>query len=358
MVDKSLEAYEINEAFEDCAVTEPPFPESAQLCDELNFDAKELSLRHRTDKFFKQARLPGLPQVELHDIDRVISQAANDVCTPNFDSLTRGWWPIRKNSERIHSISEYGMINCKLVVTEDPELHCVWDDDRIFIKPIPVYLTSYAFWSFVLQCSTNDSPTLLAAACGLLRSYATLIRRPSDFALAQRALLIPSEWTFSSFMIFLSHFAPLSDALVSLRYTVGAVQLQTLNANMFCRRGRMYYRIHRYRYNAYFSRYYGPTLFVFATFSVALSAMQVALAVRQAEAPMDEARGWPEAGNGGGLGGSWKHMGYAFRWFSIWSISFAVSMAAILLGMFMFFASLDAFEATKARWKEKKARRK
>jgi hypothetical protein len=33
-------------------------------------------------------------------------------------------------------------------------------------------------------------------------------------------------------------------------------------------------------------------------------------------------------------------------------------MAAILLGMFMFFASLDAFEATKARWKEKKVRRK
>lgn len=350
MGEKRLE-YEMERNPENAASTEPPFPESAQLCDELDFIPTELSLRHRTHKLFEQARLPGLPQVGLYDTERVILHTASDVCTPNFDSCTGGWWPIRMNSERLHSISEYGVINCKIVVTEDPERHCVWDDDRIFIKPMPIYLTSYAFWTFVSHTGTNDPQRLLAAACGLVRSYATLITRPSDFVLAQRALLLPSEWTSTSFMIFLSHFASLSDALVSPRHKVGAVQLQTLNANMFYRRGSMYYRIHRYRYNAYFSRYYGPTLFVFATFSVALSAMQVALAVRQAQAPMEEVRGMPEAGYGGGLGGAWKHMGLAFRWFSIWSISFAVSMAAILFGMLLFLACLDILDATRARRK-------
>ncbi|KAH6980614.1 hypothetical protein BKA56DRAFT_585781 [Ilyonectria sp. MPI-CAGE-AT-0026] len=33
-----------------------------------------------------------------------------------------------------------------IIVTEDPKLHLVWIHDRIFIKPLPRYITSYAFW--------------------------------------------------------------------------------------------------------------------------------------------------------------------------------------------------------------------
>jgi hypothetical protein len=194
---------------------------------------------------------------------------------------------------------------------------------------------------------------------GFLRSYSTLITHPSDFAIAQQHHLLPLHWEFTSFMLFLDYFSAIPDSSVSSRYTLGAFQLQTLNATSFFRRGRMYHRIHRYRYNAYFNRYYGPTLFIFATFSVALSAMQVAIAVRQAEAPLDEARGMSEeAGHGGGLGGTWAHMGYAFRWFSIWSICFAVSMAVILLTMFVGLACLDGTEAMKARKDAKRAKKK
>ena len=210
----------------------------------------------------------------------------------------------------------------------------------------------------MVQNGTNDTQKLVAAAIGLLRSYAQLITHHSDFVLAQNALLVPREWRFDQLILFLGYFASIPDDCVSARHEMGATQLQTMNAVNYVVKGRMFHRIHRYRYNAYFTRYYGPTLFVFATFSVALSAMQVAIAVRQAEAPIEEADGLPSSGKGGGLGGSWRHMGYAFRWFSIWSITFAASMALILFSMLMFLACLDAWEALKTKQEAKAARKK
>ena len=342
----------------DSVITEPPFPESAQLCDELEYVSRELTLRNNHDKFFKRACLPGQPQIQLHDNRKVIAHCSDDLCTPNFDSLIDAWWSVRQYSEKLHPLSEYGVIKCEVVVTENPELHCIWDDDRIFVKAIPLYLTSYALWQYMLHSNVEGSRMLMASAIGLLRSYARLIRHPSDFALAQKAHLIPMQWEFDDFVLFLQYFAALPDSCVSARHAIEAVQLQTMNAVMYVVRRRMFHRIHRYRYNAYFTRYYGPTLFVFATFSVALSAMQVALAVRQAEAPMEEARDMPSAGFGGGLGGSWRHMGYAFRWFSIWSITFAGSMALILFSMFMFLACLDAWEARNVRREARAARKR
>ena len=162
----------------------------------------------------------------------------------------------------------------------------------------------------------------------------------------------------TNFILFIDYFRHVQDTSVSLRYNVGAVQLQTLNTASFFRKGRMYYRIHRNRYNAYFNRYYGPTLFIFATFSVALSAMQVAMAVRQAEAPIELAKDLPEAGHGGGLGGSWRHMGYAFQWFSLWAICFAAAMAAILFCMFVGLASLDGLDGLKAKRELKRGKKR
>jgi hypothetical protein len=358
MIVKDPEELEMHDLGDESIITEPPFPPHAQLCDELDFVTKELVLRSTHEQHFRRARLPGQPQIELYDSAKVIKHCAREICTPHFDSIVSGWFGLCQYSEKIHSFSEYGVIDCKTVVTEDPGLHLVWDNDRIFIKPIPAYLTSHAFWRLVISHGTEDGRSLLAAATGYLRSYSALITHQSDFLIAQKHHILPLHWDFTSFMLFLDYFSSISDTSVSKRYTMGAFQLQTLNATSFFRRGHMYHRIHRYRYNAYFSRYYGPTLFVFATFSVALSAMQVAIAVRQAEAPMDEARGMPEAGGGGGLGGAWKHMGYAFRWFSIWSMCFAASMAVILFTMLMGLACLDGTESMQARKEAKREKRK
>ncbi|KIW01796.1 uncharacterized protein PV09_06652 [Verruconis gallopava] len=327
---------------------EPPFPPSAQLCDDLEFIAKELGLRNKN---FRRPRLPGRPQIELYNTARVVEYCSEELCTPEFDSLARGRLSIRLCNEKQHSLSEYAVLSRSIVVTENPKLHCVWDDDKMFIKPIPPYLASHAFWHFlsVPQAAGSSHRDLVAAANGFLRSYSTLITHPSDFHIARKHHLIPEDWDFDALVLFLQHFADLPDSAVTPRYTLGEMQLQTLNRASCFRHRKLYLRIHRNRYNAYFTRFYAPTLFVFATFSVVLSAMQVAIAVRQSEAPIDAHNNLPEAGFGGGLGAGWAHMGYAFRWFSIWSISFVASMGSFLFFNFLVLALLDSW----ADWKDR-----
>jgi len=77
------------------------------------------------------------------------------------------------------------------VIIEDPRLHLVWIDTRIFIKPMLNYLLFYHFWTrFVLPRGSisklrtepdylewDDKKVHIAkAAMGLMRSYAYLVR--------------------------------------------------------------------------------------------------------------------------------------------------------------------------------------
>ena len=126
MTDEVVSAFELRDLGRESAFTEPPFPETAQLCNELEFVSKELTLRDGQHKLFRQGHLPGRPQVSLHDVPAVIAHCSQDVCTPNFDHLVDAWWSVRQYSEKLHSLSEYGVINTKVVVTENPELHCIW----------------------------------------------------------------------------------------------------------------------------------------------------------------------------------------------------------------------------------------
>ena len=38
-----------------------------------------------------------------------------------------------------------------MIVTEHPGLHLVWYYDTIFLKPIPPYLLSRAFWEYIQE---------------------------------------------------------------------------------------------------------------------------------------------------------------------------------------------------------------
>ena len=156
----------------------------------------------------------------------------------------------------------------------------------MYIKPLPKYLLSHAFWTFYLT-ERDPSPDASArqevskAAVGFLRSYAYLIRHKSDFHLAaEKYRLIPKGIKHSDFIKFITHFEHISDQNVSQRYQYGELRLTRLNfwTKIFLRRF-TFHKVHG-QYGAYFGRFYGPILFVFGVFSVALSAMQVALAAQ------------------------------------------------------------------------------
>ena len=235
--------------------------------------------------------LPSQPRIPLSDHAEVIRYLQTDLLTPDLDRFApRLWLMAKQDSRHVSSLTHQRNQGRHLIVTEDPELHLVWMYDQIFLKPIPKYLLSHAFWGFYLARANpfveeTARRAIVRAAKGFLRSYALLIRHKSDFLLARDAtanrLLIPDGFGFSDFIYFISAFAGVPNEDVSPRYGFGQLRLRRLNAcfKIFMRR-LTFRRVGGYtQYSTYFTVFYGPLLLVFGFFSVALSAMQVALAV-------------------------------------------------------------------------------
>ncbi|KIJ16263.1 hypothetical protein PAXINDRAFT_132104 [Paxillus involutus ATCC 200175] len=160
-----------------------------------------------------------------------------------------------------------------ILVTEDPGLHLLWYDSTIFIKPLPICLLHYDF--FTAHICHDEG--LFREACGFLRTYALLIKYESDFRIARELGLLPEciTWTQWSELAFSLAVIPLTD--VNERYRYGELRLHRLNFvhNLF-RFSPWYYNIHR-DYQSRFSYQLGFMLVLFAYASVIMSSMQVML---------------------------------------------------------------------------------
>ena len=78
------------------------------------------------------------------------------------------------------------MIGRSIVITESVDLHLVWQEDRIYIKPLPDYITNHSVWEKVL-CQDN---ALYEVGAGFLLSYLWLICHRSDFEVALTPLAL------------------------------------------------------------------------------------------------------------------------------------------------------------------------
>lgn len=256
-----------------------------------------------------------------------------------------------QSSANISPLHRQKVKNRRIIITEDPRLHLVWVDDKIFIKPLPPYLLSHAFWAEFLQpcrptatTTSNASPNtpsanhriaIARAARGFLRTYSHLIRHESDFRIAldeqllppspptstcpTPSLDIPITWTtFADFAASVS--SAVSDAEVSGRYAYGELRLSRLNfyAKLFLRR--FYYQRRFPQYGTYFAQFFAPILFVFATLSVVLGAMQVMTATEALLLPAD----------GGGGGAVWPGLWMVCRWFSVLTLVLVVGVCVVL----------------------------
>jgi hypothetical protein len=186
------------------------------------------------------------------------------------------------------------LLGRQLLVTEDPDEHLVWHETRIFIKPLPLFLLDLDCWTEKI-CTTKQ---LHAAACGFFLSYAWLVRHESDLRIAHEKGLLPDimDWaTWTDFIDdFLAHIDLQSLSGVSPRYQYGELRLSRLNK---------IYRITRFSwrdfirgymsastwYQDFFARNFAWLLAVFAAISVALSAMQVVVAVARGGRAFEDA---------------------------------------------------------------------
>jgi hypothetical protein len=266
------------------AVVSPPFSKENQLCDEL--DAVHDNYSSKVSQI--PAFLPGQPCIRITDQVRMNDFLTSEFWAQDLEMIAHRLWVMTTpSSANINSLHRQKVKGREIVVSEDPRLHLVWIHDRIFIKPIPTYLMSHAFWdAFLLDGSSTfkvHGQSIRMAALGYLRTYTYLIRHQSDFLIAQQdsLRLVPQTIDWAQFCHFLSDISKVNDVDVSGRYQYGELRLTRLNfyAKFFLRK--FYYQQVHGQYGDYFARLYGPILFTVAIASTILNAMQVELAAEQ-----------------------------------------------------------------------------
>jgi hypothetical protein len=187
------------------------------------------------------------------------------------------------------------MMERQVVATEQVDLHLLWTERYIYLKPLPAYLLSYDFWLDNL-CSDHE---LHASACGFLLSYVWLINREVDFTMATMVggagpfcpPLLPNGLTWASWTAFVKDFIhgiDLDDPErpgFNKRYQYGELRMNRLNMIYrlaptlgFRYAFRGYYFGYQ-RYDTYFRRNFAWLIAVFAYITVILSAMQTGLGI-------------------------------------------------------------------------------
>lgn len=181
------------------------------------------------------------------------------------------------------------MIERQIFITEQADLHLVWHESRIFIKPLPDYVFDHQIWNDII-C---NNAALHASFCGFLLSYVWLLCYPSDFKVAVELGLVSSEVSWNDWTSFVDEFLSNIDCdtldSVNKRYRYGELRLNRLNiiyrlTHIF-ESGRLLrgYAYGYSRYTVFFERNFGWTLLVFLYVTLVLTAMQVGLGTTKLE---------------------------------------------------------------------------
>lgn len=322
--------------------TSAPFPPSCAL----NREVLERPLSANDDTSQPRSGIqyiPGNPGVGLLP-NEVYDHLFNELATPLLDELyTQLWLVARKSGHHIDALHSQKVKGRSVIPTEDPRLHLVWNRNKIYIKPVPLFLLNHEFWVRYLQPLkrglSSENPLLTpetpepatsvfdsSIAVGFMRSYASLIKYPLDFAIAKECYLIPADIDWIQWSIFINHFRNIGDDSVAKRYHYGQMRLSRLNwaVRIFHpphTRTRWFYENLYWSTGDFMERATFPLIFLFASLSVALSSMQVALSV-----PVE--RLWSQIPNDDEL----QEMNRAFWLFSIAVVLLWLLTWILLLG--------------------------
>lgn len=213
----------------------------------------------------------------------------------------------------------------RVVVDENPGLHLLWYYDLIFVKPVPAYFYSAAFWEYI----QNADEYIYRACLGFMRSYHTLIQYEIDFHEACELRLIPKKDngelpTYEEWCEFIEPFGRVGDHYVNRRYHYGELRLSRINRTVMLFKGGLAY-FHIYpQWGSFLAHILAPIITLFAVCSVVLNSMQVSLAAI-------------EVGNETGYGvpgGAWPKFLNASLWFPVVvMLIIAAVLGASLIGI-------------------------
>ncbi|KAG7285032.1 hypothetical protein NEMBOFW57_009650 [Staphylotrichum longicolle] len=277
----------------------------------------------------KKNYLPGQPRVRLDD--GLFAYLTESHTTDKLDELLPFMryifvqTPLHNHIKPLH---HQGSHERKIKVSENPGLHLVWYHELIFIKPVPAYFYSPAFWNYLGSADADDAEKrwpLYKACIGFMRSYYLLIKYEIDFKQACDLHLIPKKAngtlpTYEEWCEFIVPFARAGDDRVSRRYHYGELRLTRINRTAFFFKGKLAY-FHIYpQWGSFLKHTLAPIVTIFAVCSVVLNAMQVGLsAVAMLQAPPD---------------GLWPNFVAVSIWFSVILMTgIAAGLVAVLLGI-------------------------
>lgn len=235
------------------------------------------------------------------DEDNIDEFTRNDLDVSRLEAVQDWLWIAGRKIAARPLHRQEGILGRTIVVTEQADLHLMWDGTRIFIKPLPAYLLNAEFWHEHL---CNDQKTY-NHALGFLLSYVWLIPFEVDFYLAtdeqNHPRLLPrvtedgQDLTYEMWRSFVREFVSRIDpkrprCLVKTRWEHGELRINRLNLiYRFCwtklgmahiSRGYLY----GYQdYASFLERNFAWLLAAFAYVSVVHGAMQVGAGVPQLE---------------------------------------------------------------------------
>lgn len=236
--------------------------------------------------------MPGYPRVPLHDRPAMLRFLESEYCSTDLDCMAgKLWWMSKQDHTNMSPLHRQRVKGRNIVVTEDPRLHLVWIQDRMFVKPLPRYLSSSAFWQKHMglrdasEASRARTLHIRKAALGFLRTYYFLVKTEYDFRIAQdpNLQLLPADITWEQFCFFSTSFVDIKDRDVSGRYAYGELRLTRLNFYAPLLLGKGTFQRVEYQSTTYFARFYGPILFLIGMTSIILNGFQIIVGVEQAK---------------------------------------------------------------------------
>jgi hypothetical protein len=320
-----------------------PFRKNHELCKDLQY-IRENEKSGRLKSTTPLPTLPDAPRIRIDHSSAVIAHCLQDLETPSMNTLGEKLWRAGPTPDVV-SLTQHTVLDRRIQVTEDPSMHLLWvgSEAILFVKPLPAYLASHAFWEYLTdECNSEidleERKRLLATSLGFLKTYASLVKHRSDFNLARRHDLLASFSTtsFEEFVRFIAYFDDIPDSAISSRWRYGLVQLDALNFHsMILQR---WWHLNRFesRYTTYFSRFFPVVLFIFALFSVMLSAMQVIVAAKQL---------WDTDNKG------LKRVLGLFIWFSMEAMGWSLGFGVMFMFWWIVISTSEAFSRRAAKKK-------
>jgi hypothetical protein len=182
-----------------------------------------------------------------------------------------------------------------IAISEDMGLHLVWQNNRIFLKPIPLYLLNPDFWAehlVTIEKEQGQRRQLAEYALGFLFSYTALIAYRSDFNIAKESGLLHKDIEWEAWQTLTAQLIETSTyADITPRFWYGELRLSRLNTVYKLRKGaifRGYSRVGAHTaYEDLLQDNFALLTTILGSFVIFLTAMQVGLGVdrlRESEA--------------------------------------------------------------------------